>query len=250
MFVRQLIAIGVLLFSHLILLDKAVAADELQLFEDSTSLFTLLIPRTLFGKEKKSQYGLSWQDSMISIDTLNFPSERPLRDIYEKLKGRSGRHITRDEYTEAAFVIEGVDRGDSRFIVQVQETDAQGVSGKSGISVVYSNRGGRRLHDLAQDVAESFQPGSLTIDPETSTGSYLQEARRILADVASDPAKFEKVWAQFGVLIRKYRLRVRAYGCERGRASAFQRLSRESIAIIGVGTHSSWNFTKLLGVRV
>src|SRR5262245_4425480 len=113
-------------------LDRALSAEEMQTFQDQVTGTTLLIPRSLAGQQKRTKFGTSWQNENITISTLVFPPERPLRDIYETIKKRPGRRITRDEYSEAGFVLEGADRDGARFIVRVKDEGT-----KRGISVVY-----------------------------------------------------------------------------------------------------------------
>ena len=61
---------------------------------------------------------------------------------------------------------------------------------------------------MAQDIAKSFRLGGPDIDPHAKTEEFLNEARVVVADVAKNHAKSLQKWADFGILIRKYRLRV------------------------------------------
>lgn len=203
MFARQL-AIIFLLFLLLITPPHwAFSAEELQHVADSVTGTTLVVPRSLVGREKQTKFGLNWQNEDVSIATLAFPRERSLLDIYGNIKKHSGRRVTRDEYDVTAFLVEGVDRDGSRFIVIVRTQDDSGTT--RGISVVYSSKGGRELQRTARDIADSFQ---VVLDPQVPTANYLVKAREILSKVDRDPSKAKELWADFGELARKYRLRV------------------------------------------
>ena len=207
MLARLLVAILVLISSPQ-MLSEAASSYDLQPFEDEPSKITLLIPRTLMGKQKKTKLGFAWQDSSITIGTLQFPASRSMRDIYEKLTTRPGRRLSRNDYDEMGFVIEGADSDGSQFIVVLQKSAYPEDNDKSGVSITYDSRGGRPVQELAGDIANSFRyPGGI-IDTETRPDAYLRDARKILAEVDKDPAKYKKVWPEFGVLVRKYQLRV------------------------------------------
>ncbi len=118
---------------------------------------TVSIPLSLENKQTRTKYGLSWaaDDNALNIDTLEFPAERSLDDIRRTLKSRPGRRIVREKVSPTGFVLEGVDRDKTRFIVRVEQRPD---STKRGISVVYSPRkGGASLAALAQKIARSFK---------------------------------------------------------------------------------------------
>ena len=203
MFARLLVAI--LLFSLLLIAppSKMSSADDLQFFEDRLTGAAIVIPRALIGREKRTQFGLNWHGENLNIDTLAFPAERPMRSIYDSIKKRSGRTITRDEYSEIGFIIEGIDRDGMHFIVRVRDDGS-----KRGVSVVYPSRGDQRAQRTARQVADSFQMDGAILDPEIPTEAYLRQARELLSKVARNPGKAKELWPDFGAVTRKYRLRV------------------------------------------
>ena len=70
---------SIFLVSLVVLSGKSFAAYSLEPFENESARTTLLVPATLIGKEVKTQYGINWQSSTISIDALKFAPERSLQ---------------------------------------------------------------------------------------------------------------------------------------------------------------------------
>lgn len=203
MIARRLAGIALLLFFAIVHPSRTSLADELQAYEDTATGLTILIPRSLAGQQKSTRFGLNWHSDDLSIDTLAFPPERSLQNIYETMKRRPNRKITRDESGVSGFVLEGIDRDGMRFIVHVRDEEP-----RRGLSVVYKREASGRIERMAREIADAFQSGGGSVEPEVATADYLRQARAILAQVAAAPDKSKELWPEFGAAIRKYRLRV------------------------------------------
>lgn len=128
---------------------------------DAVTGVMFVLPRRLAGKETRETHGLNWKsdDNRLDIDTLSFPAGRSLRSVYDKLKSKPGRRITRDEYSDGGLMLEGIDGRSSPFIVRVEQRGSQ----KRGLSIVYSRRGGPALSESAHRIAATMQafPGAI-----------------------------------------------------------------------------------------
>ena len=153
------------------------------------------VPRLMPGKASPTSMGINWKsdDKRLSIDSLRFPPERALQDIYQRLKSREGRRLTRDELTATGFLLEGLDRDGSEFIVRV----VQGAADKRGLSIVFS-KGGVELQATARQIAASFKlgagavpetrPQTLATTPPTAARPVIPPAPPVATNLIAGPA--------------------------------------------------------------
>ena len=142
------------------------------------------VPADMPGTIDRATHGLNWKsaDGSFNIDLLRFARDRSLRSIYDKLKGIAGRQITRDEYSERSFVLEGIDGGKAHFIVRVQQKGEE----KRGLSVVHSLRGGSAHADQARRIADTLRAFPDGTASESRAIASAGETRRI--DIFGAPA--------------------------------------------------------------
>jgi hypothetical protein len=84
---------------------------------DGQTGIELVLPLDLLGPGKPGKWGTNWQSSnnRLSVDTLNFGTERTLAEVYATLKGIKGRRLTKDVLNPQNFVLEGTDSDGSAF---------------------------------------------------------------------------------------------------------------------------------------
>lgn len=130
-------------------------ATELQAYVDNETGVQVSIPTSMVGKARRSTHGMNWasRSEKLNIDTLRFPAERSLDDVYRKLRGVTGRQLSLDHITATALHIEGVDKDLSRFIVRVEQLPN---GAKHGVSIVVLKGSGGNGWFLAQRIANSF----------------------------------------------------------------------------------------------
>lgn len=128
---------------------------DLDILHDPTTGVQIGVPRTIPGTRNADEGVISWKsdDGCIDLRTLRFPAARALEDIYQKIRSRKGRQITRDELAGAHFALEGSDTDGAQFVVQVQEVAGE----KRGFSVTYRAEGRGDIASLARRIAASYK---------------------------------------------------------------------------------------------
>src|SRR5437764_12399 len=82
------------------------------------------------------EWGRNWRtsDRHLNIDTLKY-NDKTLRDVYNKIRNREGRTITKDSFGGSHFVLEGTDRDGSVIYVEAYERGSE----IRGLSIVYTS---------------------------------------------------------------------------------------------------------------
>ena len=135
---------------------------------DSETGVQLGIPFEIVGGAKPSSWGNTWSasDGRLRIATLNFHGKRTLRSVYETIRGRKGRRISRDSYDGHNFILEGSDADGMFFHVQANERHGE----VRGISITYEGSAKTELALVVSSIAQSYRAFPAAADHELRTG--------------------------------------------------------------------------------
>jgi hypothetical protein len=141
-----------------LLLPPPAAAQtqtSLELIIDGATGVRVGIPVRMVGAPRKTTSGHNWRtsDSRLDIDTLRF-QDRSLSSLYEALRNRRGRNITRGELDLKGFVLEGTESDGTYFHVLARAEHGE----IRGLSIVYSSSAREEVSGIVTAMISSFEP--------------------------------------------------------------------------------------------
>ncbi len=135
----------------------SLAAGEYQLrsVTDEKTGIKIGIP-PLLTEESATKWGRAWssRDKNITLDTFTASAGKTLRSVYESLRRIEGRVITKNEWSESAFLLEGRDPDGGHFHIEARQKGAA----VRGYAVVYSEKFKADPASLITAIAGSFDP--------------------------------------------------------------------------------------------
>jgi len=165
--------------------SSAQVAGTLEMITDEATGVRVGLPVRMLGSPRKTSTGHNWKtsDGRLDIDTLRF-RDKSLSSLYETLRGRRGRTISRAELDAGRFVLEGTESDGTYFHVL-----ARAQSGEvRGLSIVYSKRARNEVSGIVDAMIGSFDPfpGSTAIvarrEPEVRPEPAPQPPRQLARD--------------------------------------------------------------------
>ena len=121
---------------------------------DETTDARLELPLGILTKRSRTKFGQNWSspDDALSVDTLAFPKTDTLRGVYDRLRTKTKRVLSRSELKGDSFSLEGKDGGTISFRVEVQQKEDR----IRGLSVAYSAGRQDEFRPLTDKVFANF----------------------------------------------------------------------------------------------
>jgi hypothetical protein len=149
---------------------SAAPRTDLVMVDDVATGARVGLPQSLPRTAQQTAHGTTWRsaDGTLIVGTLKFGRDRELGQLHATLSRLSGRRIDKDSYEPGKFFeLAGVDTDGSRFLVRVEQRQAD----LRGLSVTYSSAN-TTVEQTVQHIAASFQafPGRSGIASRNEAG--------------------------------------------------------------------------------
>lgn len=131
-------------------------SQALSVITDDVTSVRVGIPFGIVGAPKDGTHGRNWKapDRRLDIDTLRF-RDRSFVELFNTLRTRKGRIITRSHLTTSDFILEGTDTPDrTSFYIAARNRGGE----IRGLSIVYSNRYAGELANVIREMIRTFDP--------------------------------------------------------------------------------------------
>ncbi len=139
--------------------DGEVRFGFRELVDEETGV-ALRLPLSLLGPAQKSPSGASWStpDRRLKIAALNFRNRKTLLTVYQAIRNRPGRTLSKDALSDKSFELQGRDPDGSVFFVIAEEKNGE----VRGLSIACDKSAGPEMLAMAQTVLQSFRgfPGA------------------------------------------------------------------------------------------
>ena len=125
-----------------------------ELVDEETGV-ALRLPLGLLGPVQKSPSGAAWStpDRRLKIAALNFRKKKTLLAVYQAIRNRPGRTLSKDALSDKSFELQGRDNGGSVFFVIAQEKYGE----VRGLSINCDKSAAPEILAAVQTVLQSFR---------------------------------------------------------------------------------------------